>query len=611
MKNRLLFLLRYFLFWYLFFFLGKLLFLLFNFRQVSELDFATMLKIFLYGAKLDISACSYLLVLPSLLVTTSVFIAKDVFKPIVKIYTIAFLVIFSFLIVADLELYKFWGFRIDTTPLLYINTPKEMLASVSVWVVVRQMALFAVILYVFIKFYNRFVSEKVDFTIKSKYYHALIYLLLAASLIIPIRGGFGLAPINTGAVYFSSNEFANHSAVNPIWNAGFSILQTEAMSNPYHYFEDEQIQKEVEKLYVQTPDTIKVLNNQRPNIVLIVLESFMGKAIEPMGGLKGVTPRLNKLCNEGVFFTRMYSSGVRSDKGLVSVISGFPAQTKASIIRYPSKTQALPSIAKELNNNGYHSAYYYGGDIDFASMRSYITNAGYEKIVEMTDFPKTTYGAKWGVHDHYVFKRLLQDIDTSKGRFFYTFFTLSSHEPFDVPMKPVIEGNDENAQFLNSLYYTDSCLGDFIDSARTKAWWNNTLFVFIADHGTLRLGVQNSYDFDRFHIPMLWIGGAVDKKLVVEKIASQTDFPATLLAQLNILPQKSFNFSNNILDNKNNGFAYCAYNSGFCFIQGNDSVAFDADENKVKYQSVKAPEKVVNTGKAMMQFTYDAFLKMK
>jgi phosphoglycerol transferase MdoB-like AlkP superfamily enzyme len=611
MLIRFVFIVKYFLYWLFFFIIIKTFFIFYNFHLASSLTGADWIGIFIHGMRLDISTVSYLLVLPFLILVLSIVWLNKYFKLIIKIYTYTLLILFGFLAMADCELYHYWGFRLDTTPLLYINTPKEMVASINAVIFLRQLFFWLLLSFLFIILYHFRIHNSILKIKKGKLWELPVFILCFVFLIIPIRGGTGLAPINVGSAYFSNNQFANHSAINVIWNAAFSILQTEAKSNPYNFFEKKEAQELFDKLSENQTPSKSMLSNKRPNVIIIILESFTAKAIKPLGGLDNITPRFNKLTHEGVFFDNFYSSGVRSDKGLVAIISGFPAQPNASIIRFPDKTQSLPSLAKDLGKEGYNSAYYYGGDIDFASMRSYITIAGYNKIIDMTNFSKNSYNSKWGVHDHIVFQRMLVDLDTASRPFFYTLFTLSSHEPFDVPMKTIIKGGSEDEKFLNSLYYTDSCLGSFIDFAKTKTWWRNTLIILVADHGVLRLGINKSYDPERFRIPMLWTGGAVKNDTLIHSINSQTDIPYSLLMQLNIPPSKRYKYSHDIFANSGKKYAFCAYNGGFIMLTDSSTIAYDTDEKSIKISEGQNPNTNMNYGKAYLQLLYNDFLNCK
>jgi phosphoglycerol transferase MdoB-like AlkP superfamily enzyme len=293
----------------------------------------------------------------------------------------------------------------------------------------------------------------------------------------------------------------------------------------------------------------KIINTDKPNVVIIILESFTSKIIGVLGGRPEVTPNFNKLSHEGILFDNFYASGDRSDKGIVAILSGYPAQPTSSIIKFPQKTQNLPYLSHTLAKMDYSTNFYYGGDINFANMRSYFANGGFNTVTK-NDFNKSDCNSKWGVHDHIMFNKLLDDIDKENQKFFKVFFTLSSHEPFDVPMKTVINGDDEDNKFLNSAYYTDSCIGNFFENAQKRAWWKNTIFILVADHG-VRLPDNTAINSVlKFKIPMLFLGGALKKQdTVIHTYGSQIDIPKTLLTQMGIKNDK-YRFSKNLLSKK-------------------------------------------------------------
>jgi phosphoglycerol transferase MdoB-like AlkP superfamily enzyme len=326
---------------------------------------------------------------------------------------------------------------------------------------------------------------------------------------------------------------------------------------------------------MHTDSVIHVLNTPKPNIIIILLESFGAKLVEPLGGLPEVTPNLNKLCGEGLLFKRTVASGDRSDKGIIAVLAGFPAQPTQSVIKYPTKSRKLATISGVLRDHGYNNTFYYGGDPDFANIRSFLFQAKFQRLVTQDDFPRSYRNSKWGVHDEHVFNYLLNDLDTAKGPFFKMFFTLSSHEPFEIPAERKFKGNNELEQYLSSVYYTDSCLGDFMRKARTKDWYKNTLIILIADHAHRQPGNHPNHEPLKYGIPMVWLGGALAQKpMVIDSTCSQIDLAATLLSQLN-LPHPQFPLSKNILSNKFTPFALFAFNEGFGFINQTDTIVYD------------------------------------
>jgi phosphoglycerol transferase MdoB-like AlkP superfamily enzyme len=352
--------------------------------------------------------------------------------------------------------------------------------------------------------------------------------------------------------------------------------------------------------------TKKVLNQVKPNILLIVLEGFTTKIIEPLGGLPSVTPNLNQLCREGILFDNFYASGDRTDKGIISILSGYPAQPKTSIIKYPNKTQSLPSLPKALTAQGYHTSFVYGGDIGFANMESYLNIVGFSHITEDDDFDISLNVSKWGVHDEFVFARFLQEADTAQAPFFKTMLSLSSHEPFDVP-SGLPEKKDEESLFLNSCTYTDKWLGQFITEAKQKSWWKNTLVIITADHGHRSPGSSPNHVPERFKIPMLWLGGAIDNPQQIHSTGNQTDLANTLLAQVGIA-QQEFNFSKDLLSSVNQSFTVYSFNNGFGYLTPETHFVYDFDLKNYVVQS-NALEKDFTRGLSYMQQLFKDYNK--
>jgi phosphoglycerol transferase MdoB-like AlkP superfamily enzyme len=223
---------------------------------------------------------------------------------------------------------------------------------------------------------------------------------------------------------------------------------------------------------------------------------------------------------------------------------------------------------------GYHTSFVYGGDIDFANFRSYLTNSRFDHITSMEDFPTELNQSKWGVHDHIVFQRALQECDTTRQPFFKVMLSLSSHEPFDVPMVAKFPGPDIEHLFLNSCYYTDQCIGDFIVKAKASSWWDNTVIIFVADHGHPLPGHKPLQSKQRYRIPLIMVGGAVKADTLIEKFGGQTDIANTLLGQLSH-PSASFTFSKNLLSPWSKSFATYFFNDGFGFVTPDQYIVYD------------------------------------
>ena len=230
----------------------------------------------------------------------------------------------------------------------------------------------------------------------TKYLSAFIFIILFCSLIIPFRGGFGLAPINAGTVYFSDNMFANHSAINVVWNVGSSYFNRKPSVNPYSYGDLNRSIALRDSLTVKSDTSLRIINTAKPNIMLIILESFGNLLVGPLGGDTATTPNINKLCSEGLLFTDFYASGNRTDKALPAILAGYPAQPAVSVIKDPKKTQSMTSLVKILNGSGYTSSFWYGGDINFANFNSFLISSGFSQIITMDNFDPSDLQFKMG-----------------------------------------------------------------------------------------------------------------------------------------------------------------------------------------------------------------------
>ncbi|MEY4931332.1 MAG: hypothetical protein RI909_2056, partial [Bacteroidota bacterium] len=398
------------------------------------------------GLRMDAAMTAYWMIITGLLFTCSPFISSRAVSIIQGSFTVLFLILCAGVVVADIELYKHWGFRINSTPLMYIGS--EAAGSVSPMIVITLVIIFLLLFSSFLIWYWKGLAPALKTLAPLDKKWAPVWLALTVALIIPIRSSFSVAPLNTGFVYFHKTKaFPNHAGINAVWNFLRSVSRDDHSKYPDQFVQD--YDRDFKMLMHTEGKTTSLINTQKPNVILIILESFTAKIIEPLGGLPDVTPSLHALTHEGILFTNFYASGDRTDKGIVSILSGYPAQPRTSIIKYPNKTESLPYLPRAMEKLGYHTSFVYGGDIGFANMESYLTNAGFGNITSDDDFDSNIDNSKWGVADHYVFNQLLDECDTAKNPFFKVMLSLSSHEPFEVPMEPVFKGEDESSKFLN------------------------------------------------------------------------------------------------------------------------------------------------------------------
>lgn len=610
MKKRLLFLLLYSAFWLVFFFFARLFFILTRIGIAGKESFSGLAGTFSHGILLDISTTGYYLMLPFLLMIPALYFAGKWYPFIIRSYTYVLIIFSSVIVVADSSLYSYWGFRMDYTPVFYLKTPGEAVASVSTFkliiLVLSAVFIAALFIWLYNKLIHRFIRdlERTSALIPS----ILVFLVLTAALIIPIRGGVGIAPINAGTVYFSNRMFLNHAAINAVWNVGTTAFTQKPVDNPYRFSEDEMADELFSTLAFKREGSCRsVLKTGKPNVLMIILESFSAYVVGATDGDPLVTPCFNRIASEGILFKNFYASGTRTDKAMPAILSGYPAQPAQSIIKEPKKSQSLPNLVRTLTSNGYRSAFWYGGDINFANFNSFIIGSGFNTVVTKENFDPKYNTSKWGVHDHWVFEALKDSMRIQKEPFFNAVLTLSSHEPYDVPMKPAFtEG--EMLGYRNSVFYTDSVMGSFLDWAKLQEWWENTLIILVADHGARGSEEIPAYSPLVFRIPMVWTGGAVKEKgLVVEKIGSQVDIPLTILDQLGI--EADFPFSKDLFSESSKSFAFYTFNEGFGFITDSSAVAYDHKPGMMVWEEGKSPGAAEAAGKAYLQVMFNDYLK--
>jgi len=528
---------KYFIFWMIFFWLAKAFFLVSNFELTRQLSVSEVFGIFGYGLKMDVSTACYLLIVPGVLLSLRIFIPSWFINRFFWIYTLVFLIIASFLVVLDLGLYPHWGTRVNITAFNYIDDPVAMSASISMSDVLFGLLIAGSLIGGFALLYRRLFPKGVAVEGKIAWHASLLQLLLVIFLIIPIRGGLDTSPLNLSSVAFSPKLFANQAASNYLWNFAKSVEKRKRFSNPCGYMSKEESVRLFNQFMksdsvVSRPQLVKLNPGKQPNVVLIILESFSNKVIAPLGGLHGISPNLDSLCEKSIVFPNFYSTGNRSDRGISAVLGGYPSLLTTSIMVYPEKARSLTLLPEYFNRHHYNTSFYYGGDINFYNLKTFVLQSNCGKITTKADFSSELGRlSKWGVPDGYVFEKALEDLKSEKEPFMKTIYTISSHPPYDVPYSK-IKGSSNEKKYLNSVAYTDSCLGEFINAFRKSPLWINTLLIVTADHGHPEPGQTDITDPASYRIPMIWSGGVVDSLQRIETITQQVDFDVTLVHQL-------------------------------------------------------------------------------
>ncbi|MDY3847676.1 MAG: sulfatase-like hydrolase/transferase [Prevotella sp.] len=576
---------------------------------LPDYSIADWMEVLWHGLRLDISIAGYLTMLAGLLLTIGVWWKGRGWQWVWNISYGIVAFASSLAYVSNLVLYGYWRFPLDSTPLLYIKTsPADAMASMTTWqmiyvplvILALAVVMFLPMAYVAVWTGGKITTKATKRRLMPRMVRSIVLLLLSALLIIPIRGGVDTGTNHTGSVYFSSDIRLNHAAVNPIFSFIESATHQEDIATRYRYLDA----KEADGLLRQMTDTSLRQNAERKdyNVVLVCLEGFSKYIMAEKGHVKGVTPNLDRLTREGLYFTNVYANSFRTDRAMVAVLSGLPAQPTMSVMDMPRISTSLPSIAGSLAKHGYDTHFYYGGDANYSNMKSYLMGTGFQHVTHQFDFDKRLQTGKWGVADGPVYDRLLADIKSSdvNKRFLKVMMTGSSHEPFDVP-----DYHKMKQPELNAFSYADHHLGRFVEGLKKLPAWENTLVVIVPDHLGCWPEVMDNYKMWRWELPLVMLGGMIEDHQEVGTIGGQIDIPATLLAMLG-LPHDEYVYSKDLMDADAPHFAFFTFPDAMGLVDSTGYTIFDnTQKNVVASSSDKSVGERAKKAKAYLQRLYD------
>jgi phosphoglycerol transferase MdoB-like AlkP superfamily enzyme len=619
MFRNLIVLLRYFTFWLLFFFLERAVFVLYNVDKISDAPISEIMQIFLYGLWMDASMAGYICALP-LLVYVVLWLIPNARIPakIIKVYSYLLIVLFSIATVINFNIYREWGTKLNFRAFEFaFGSPSEAIASTASSPLVLTLVILVVLITISVFLFRLLV--RFEIVKQGNVFLKLVIGVFVMGLnFLAIRGGWQLSPMNESMAYFSQRPILNYAAVNTEWGLIRDMMKAGSTSkNVFVFYTPQEAKTIVQDLYTR-PDgqNTSIMQAGKPNIVLIIMESHTGNVVESLGGEKGVSPQMEKLISEGVFFDQVYSSGSRTDKGVVSVLSAFPAQGKRSIMKENSKQVKIPALSSTFAGQGYSTVFYYGGESRFFNMKSYLLSHNYQEIIDRNDFESNDLSSKWGAFDGAVYRKMLDQLGQKPSPFFSTFLTLTNHEPFDLPGKPRFPGNDVQNKFRSTAFYADSCLGAFIREAKTKSWYKNTLFIMVADHGHY-LPFENLEISDpkRYRVPLIFFGEVIKPEFRgtrIHKVGNQTDIASTLLSQLDI-DSGAYPWSRDLLHPQTRDFSFFNWDHGIGVINETQAISYETVGKSVIYKrngssSPQEDESLLKYGKASMQVVYQQLI---
>ena len=573
--------------------------------EAAGAGFRGWIDVLWHGLTLDMTVAGYVTALPILVTLLSLWLRlpEKVWRGVLTTWFVLVAVTTAVIFAVDVALYEHWGFRIDSTVLIYLADPEEAMASVEFWLGVRQTLLAAAyaagMIWVYRRILGVFDGRTVGWRVASL--GSLAVVMLAGFDFLAIRGGTGASVANVSKVYFSPTQFLNHAATNPVFSFLASLGDRVDYADEYPFFDEAVRAAKFDALRGNGPaarPTEPVLNTARPNVVIVILESFARTVMDAEVGGEPVMPYMQRLKGEGIWFENFFANSFRTDRGEVAILSGFPAQTRMSIMKLPAKSRNLPSIARSLAGEGYATSFAYGGDLNFTNQSSYMYATGWQELIWQKDLRFDAPAADWGYDDalmcDWFADRVIALSDAGKP-FLAGLLTLSSHTPFDVPYSKFDD------KVLNAMAFSDECVGKMIDRLKASPAWKDLLVVLVADHGYPYPRTLTYNEPLRHRIPMIWTGGAVARPRVVEDYAAQIDIAATLLAQLGVA-HDDFDYSKDIFaPTPPRKFAYYTFNDGFGVVDASGEAVWDATAGRAV--TATNPE-LLDVGRTMLQTTY-------
>ena len=542
------------------FFINRLFFVWYQWPIGNRIHLQTdLLNAFYKGYKLDFATAVMYSLLPLLLQILYFITEKKIFKNIALVLMGMFLFIYAATGIGDAGLYKEWNAKMNLQALEHFKNPSEVFEIISFKLQLSFLLMLSLFTIPFYYAYKKTTHSHIQLeeksTAKNRFYKSITYFLIATGIgVIIIRGGLTGIPMNQSAAYFSRDVLANDIAVNPFYNVlqDLTIKQNIPDESIYKFRSNEDAQKLIaEDFIVEKDSTIAVLNTKRPNIAIIFLESWSADNVAVLGGIEGCTPQFNSLSKEGLLFTKAYSNAYVSDQGIPAVLSAYPSVSRVAIVNQPAKVPSLHCISEDLLPFGYRSSFMFGGDLIYGNLRGYLLEKKFVDLKEDIDYPQYPKG-KLGIHDEFMFPEFLKTLNKAKPPFLNCFFTTSTHMPYDYPGKINWRSaaNDVEKQYTESVHYSDNELGKFFTEAKKQAWYQNTLFIVVADHSHNTIKQHEAIASAHHHIPLLFLGGALKpewKGKTWDKIVSQLDIPSTILRQME-LPSKNYVWSRNMFN---------------------------------------------------------------
>lgn len=428
----------------------------------------------------------------------------------------------------------------------YLKYPKEVF--LTLWHGFRVPLLLGISLTILSSFlFRRLLKNPNDeYRLWTFKYHILAWPLVVFVIFAGVRSTTQHRPANPALFAITADAMVNSLVINSGYSVLYAIYSLKHESRSTEVYgklsEPEMLEqtrnwpwlKQYSYLDPNFPtlhwQSAQIERSKPLNIVIVLQESLGATFVQSLGGAP-VTPNLERLKSEGIWFNNLYSTGTRSVRGIEAVVAGFMPTPAQSVVKLSNSQQGFATLGSILQQQGYYTQFIYGGEAHFDNMRSFFTGNGISDVVDISKIIEPAFVGSWGASDEDLFNtahQQLSQLHQSGKPFFSLIFTSTNHTPFEFPDDRIELYEQPKSTAYNAVKYADWAMGKFFEKAKTSEYWNDTVFLVVADHDNRVYG-RNLIPVEKFHIPGLILGGVV-KPGTIESVASQIDLAPTLLS---------------------------------------------------------------------------------
>ncbi|EPJ2722192.1 LTA synthase family protein [Vibrio vulnificus] len=527
--------------------LSRFLLALWQFDRITDADGWS--DLLFQGLRVDIATLCWLFILPCLLAAILPVdgMVGKIWRAVLRVWLVAGLWIMVYMELATPPFIMEYDLRPNRLFVEYLIYPKEVFSML--WQGYKIELFIGLVGSIATLWLGWIFSGKVTENVRQIKWQWRPVLAIAVVLlgVLGARSSLGHRPLNPAMVAFSSDPLVNDLVLNSSYSVFFAINNMKSERSADKFYGQMSQDKIIELVkassakhdFVQgSLPTLNVNNatyqGKPKNLVILLQESLGARFVGGLGGLP-LTPNLDKLLEEGWNFTQMYATGTRSVRGIEAITTGFPPSPSRAVVKLSKSQTGFFTIADLLKKQGYHTQFIYGGEAHFDNMKSFFLGNGFEQIVDEPQYQNPEFTGSWGVSDEDLYNKADEEFTrlNKEGKpFFSLVFTSSNHSPFEYPAGKIEPYESEFNTRNNTVKYSDYALGTFFDKAKQSDYWENTIFIVIADHDARVFGSQ-LVPVDRFHIPAVILGKGIEPRKD-DRLANNIDMPPTLLSLIGI-----------------------------------------------------------------------------